>query len=266
MTTDFTTELEQRLRDLADGATPPAPAAADDLGRGRRGLARRRLAVGAVALTTAAVVAVAALGLTGGSDAAGPAPAEEGPATTATDPTPSPSPTPEPEPVDRRNGRQLLTAWARALATHLDPQREHLQRRPDNLQDGYGLGTKLGWEVEGESGLGMVQIYVGRDAFQGSFTGYSCPRGPSCEKVTVDGVEMQVQRIDGTVGVYHVQPDGDRVFLYLDPLFGNNSLTPVESLDFPLRTLAAAVSDPAFTTPTQKQVDGASASFGWPDY
>ncbi len=133
---------------------------------------------------------------------------------------------------------------------------------------GYGLSaaTRIGMLGVGASGLGMVQVYVGRDAFRGSYTGLTCSSGPPCETVTVGGVEMRVQRSDGTTSIYHVQPDGDRVFLYLDPLFGNNSLTPLESLDFPLRTLAAAVSDPAFTTPTQRQVDGASTSFGWPDF
>ena len=266
MSQDFTTELEQRLHLLAEEAAPPPVATSDDVARGRRGLARRRTAAGAAVLATAAVVTVAALGLGGDSDTAGPGPAGPGPSTTATDPAPpSPSPTPTGAPPDRRSGKQLLTAWARALGSHLDPDGGHLQRKPDNLQGGAGLGTKLGWRVEGESGLGMVQVYVGRDAFSGSYTGLTCGSGPACETVTVGGVEMRIQRVDGTTSVYHVQPDGDRVFLYLDPLFGNNSLTPLASLDFPLRVLAAAVSDPAFTTPTPRQVNGASASFGFPE-
>ena len=265
MTHDFQTVLEDRLQTLAESAPPPPLAAADDVERGRRGLVRRRAAVGAAALATAAVVTVGAVGVTAGSDDAGPDPAAPGPSTTATDPvSPSPSPTPA-EPVDRRNGKQLLTDWAKALARHLDPSGGHLQTRPDNYQGGGGLGTKLGWSVPGEDGLGMVEIFVGRGAFAGSF-GPSCDRiSAPCDEVTVRGVEMRVQRIGDTTAVYHVQDDGDRVWLYLDPLFGNNSLVPVESLDFPLRTLAAAVSDPAFTTPTRQQVDGASASFGWPD-
>ena len=266
MTHDFRTVLEDRLQSLADSAPPPPLAAADDVERGRRGLVRRRAAVGAAALATAAVVTVGAVGVTGGSDDAGPDPAAPVPSTTATDPV-SPSPSPPPaEPADRRNGKQVLTDWAETLARHLDRQGGHLQTRPDNVQGGGGLGTKLGWSVPGEHRLGMVEIYVGRDAFQGGFWQYSCDRySPPCETVTVRGVEMRVQRADGATAVYHEQPDGDRVFLLIDPLFGNNSLVPLDDLDFALRTLAAAVSDPAFTTPTRRQVDGASASFGWPD-
>ena len=50
-----------------------------------------------------------------------------------------------PAPVDQRTGRELLKDYRDVIAEHIDPDGTHLQKKPDNLQSGGGLGTKLGW-------------------------------------------------------------------------------------------------------------------------
>jgi hypothetical protein len=89
------------------------------------------------------------------------------------------------------------------------------------------IGIKMGWSTPGQGGQGMVQVEIGtRRPVQGACleTGnYGCPQA-------VDAAGGSTWVGDGPRGsfvVLHRQPDGDQVVVLVDPLFGNNSRTPV---------------------------------------
>lgn len=151
--------------------------------------------------------------------------------------------------------RPWLLSYRDILARHLDPQGRHLERRVANFQ-GRGspecgfdeLGTKLGWSVAGEDGLGMVQVEVGenrRDSQVGmTFDAWDEVRSG------LPGVERAESAGDGDrVAVLVTRTDGLVVGIIADPLFGNNALTPVSGFDFTVRELVATAADPEFALP-----------------
>jgi hypothetical protein len=255
----------------------------DDVVRGRARLRQRRVAVGGTALLVAGMVLGGGLALgAGGSGQAGPAPAGPGPTSTAT--FHEPDVTIEPSvslatasvsvsvSMDARTARlrrQLMREWApgeipfqawraELFATTrsvLDPGGTHLSYDSDGLTGGYdehgvGLGIKLGWSRPGSPGQGMVQVEVssegGSDQDQClSMGGFACPR-----TVDVDGATMQVGEGDaGEFVVLHRQPDGDRVLVLVNPLFGNNSRTPVAGMGVGLRDAYRLVQDDRLDLP-----------------
>lgn len=266
----FDQDLTDRLHAAADAIVVDDVATHesvhDDVARGRRGLRRRRTLTALCSLGVVAVVGVGAtLAFGSDGDRATPvATASDTPTPTA---TPSATATQTPEPADTRNAKQLLTDQAKVLEGYLDPSGTHLDTKVTGFQgSGDGLGAKLGWSVPGEPGLGMVEFFVGRDtgSVDDAFATFCDPSTP-CESRHVHGVRVQVQHQGGSTGLIVHRDDGSFVEFLIDPLFGNNSLTPVESLDLPIATLVEAALDPGMVRATREQVDGASDAFGFPD-
>lgn len=151
----------------------------------------------------------------------------------------------------------VLQSYRDVLVRHLDPQDEHLERKPSNVQtsgipgcDFDALGTKLGWSVPGEGGLGMVQIEVGTSArgsqVELSFGGWRQVDEPRLP----DGVTRAREVHNGDVtAVLVVRDDGVAVGIIADPLFGNNSTTGVTGFGFGVADLLAAAADPALALP-----------------
>lgn len=252
-----TLDLEQRLRDLAGSVPTPATPVEQDLERGRRRVRRTRwLATGGGAAGVA--VLALAVGLVGAAtDPGGTTPS--GPATQATD---SPSPTPSPA-RDDRTGAELLQTYRDVLAEHLDPDGTHLQKKPDNLQSGGGLGTKLGWTMPDQDGLGMVEIFVG-GGWRGSVDVRCAVPAAACSVITVDGTDASLVEWEGSTTVVVEGAQGP-VSITVDPLFGNNSLVPVEGMDIPVDDLVRAAADERLTRATPEQIRNAGTSMGFPD-
>ncbi|WKN48091.1 hypothetical protein [Nocardioides sp. Arc9.136] len=264
--------LDARLHELADATPLPGVPVGDDLHRGRRRLRHRRLVVGGAALLTAGAVGLGATVLpSGGAEA-------------VRTPDVADTTTPSPEAgrrVARTEGRSTnpfdvaddhrdtLVGWQEVLAEHVDPGWEHLVRSSDenaNEQSAGGragltsLGSRFGWRVPGEDGLGMLVVSVSTgwgDAF------YPC-RGPSrdgwtCRAAEVPGAdEARVGERDGVTSVALRQADGEVVVVTADPLFGNNSTVPVPTFDVGADDLLAAAADPRLSLPGQA-VGAASA-------
>jgi hypothetical protein len=252
-------DIDQRLRRLSATIPTPEVPLEDDVARGRR---RLRLHRWLVTGGTVAGVGVLALGvalggnlLDDGHSSAPPAGAPSSP------PTPGPSQSPErsepPAPEDPRTGAELLRDYRDVIAEHIDPDGTHLQKKPDNLQSGGGLGTKLGWSVPGQEGLGMVEVFVGKG--WNSFIGADCDYGARCRTERVDGIKAQVLEWDGATTVV-VRRDRGEVAITVDALFGNNSLVPVEGMDIPIDDLVLAASDERLTPATPEQIRDAGTS------
>lgn len=136
------------------------------------------------------------------------------------------------------------------LATdHLDPSGEHLSMA-SNVQGGgshgsQSVGTKLNWKVSGESGLGMVEVGIATPGMTDADRRFEIGCGGSCERHGLgDGTSAWVRRSgDGVIGAAYEQSDGGSVWVLVDPLFGNNSLTPVSSVDVSVDDLLGYVSD-----------------------
>jgi len=252
-------DLDRRLHELGAAITTPDVPLEDDLARGRRRLGLHRwLAVGG----TVAAVALIALGVTlAGSSVDGSA--SIGPAGTPTSTSPETPRTSEPPANEQLTGGQLLRQYRDVVAEHIDPDGTHLQKKPDNLQSGGGLGTKLGWIEPGQGGLGMVQVFVGKGWW--SFVGAGCGYGADCRTLTVEGVQAKVIGSNGTTSVVVKRPD-TTVAITVDALFGNNSLVPVEGMDIPLEDLVRAAGDERLTPATPQQIANAGTSMGFPDY
>ncbi|MBC7276362.1 hypothetical protein [Nocardioides sp.] len=147
----------------------------------------------------------------------------------------------------------VLQEYRDILAEHLDPTGQHLDKTVSNMQGGEAgsgrtIGTKLGWTVESEDGLGMVQLAVGSGwdgvGFLCEDPGWTCddvdhPGAKSARIATRDGVRTYaVERSDGTV-----------VAITLDSLFGNNSTIPVSGVDLGEKEVMAAAADPRLVVP-----------------
>lgn len=256
-------DIDQRLRRL--DATIPAPDVRleDDLARGRRRLRRHRwLVTGG----TVAGVSVIALGVALAGDVLDDGPSSAPPATapsSASSPEASESPTPSepPTPEDQRTGGELLKDYRDVIAEYVDPDGTHLQMKPDNLQSGGGLGTKLGWNMPGQDGLGMVEVFVGKG--WNGFIGADCDYGAQCRTERVDGIEAQVLESNGSTTVV-VRRAGGEVAITVDALFGNDSLVPVEGMDIQIDQLVRAAADERLTPPTPEQIRNAGTSLGFP--
>lgn len=155
------------------------------------------------------------------------------------------------------------TAWSRdvpvlqkyrdILAEHLDPAGEHLQKTVSGTQGGQApsgrmTGTKLGWTVDGEDGLGMVQLAVG-SGWDG--VGLRCEDpGWTCDDVDHPGAKAaRIATHDGARTYAVERSDGTVVTITLDPLFGNNSSIPVSGIDLGEKEVMAAAADPRLVVP-----------------
>ncbi|QWZ09316.1 hypothetical protein KRR39_05895 [Nocardioides panacis] len=253
-----------------------------DVARGRVRLRQRRVAVGGAALLVAGVVLGGGLALgAGGSGQAGPVPVGPGPTATATyhepdvtiEPSASPATATATASGDARTARLRATleqdwsspedipfkAWRSELfattRSVLDPSGTHLDYASAGLTAGYddqgvGLGVKLGWSRPGSPGLGLVEVEVsnegGSDQDQCvSLGGFGCPR-----TVDVGGTTMRVGEGDaGEFVVLHRRPDGVRVLVLVNPLFGNNSTTPVAGIGVGPRDAYRLVQDDRLDLP-----------------
>jgi len=252
------TDWAERLEALAGREDAHLFDVRDDVARGRSRLLRNRVGVAAAATLVGVVVLGTGLALgDGGSGRATPAPAGEGPTAAPTyhepettlSPSAPPAPTPTRSVQDAYLHQQLDGAWKGAgdipfkawrndlyatARSVLDPSGTHLTYSSQGLTSGsdshgVGLGIKLGWTEPGRSGEGMVQVTVtsegGSDDEQCSTTGgFGCP-----DTVQVGGKTMKVGTGDrGELVVLYRQPDGERAVVLVNPLFGNNSRTPVQ--------------------------------------
>lgn len=286
------TRDDDQLRRLFDGVSfsdEPAGAGSvdDDLARARRGLRKRRLTTwGSAALGTAVIasgVAVAAPNLDLGDgqvpvaenaadDSADGQAADQSAAATNPDPAaaeinPCPSePPPEPDEelsglIGFQNTRQCLLETA---VKHFDPEWEHLPEQSTGGQtggneSGSSVGTKLGWTVPGEDGLGMVQVavttpdYADDERALFDMPGMMiCSTSPdACRSEPVPGTEQEVTVVandpeyDWSLAVAYERPDGSMTSVAVNDLFGNNSLVPVSNVDITVEQAIAFVTDPA---------------------
>jgi hypothetical protein len=254
------TDVDRALRDLAQRVVVPVTTVADDLARGRRRVRRvRRAGVTAAALAVAAVIGVGA-SLSAGPETSTRPPANVDVATDPADPpeavaieaVPGPGVLPMP---DRAERRELLRGYQLVLSEHLDPDGRHLQ--PYGASNGQqsvggrgrlaGIGAKLSWTNPGESGLGMLQVFVshGWDQQFDWYCGGRCRDVPAPE----GAVSAQVHEHDGILEVGVERADGHVVVLSANPLFGNNSTVPVSGLDLTEQALLEAAADPRLALP-----------------
>lgn len=165
-------------------------------------------------------------------------------------------PVPGPGGTMREYREQLpvVQAYRDVLAAHLDPKGAHLERKASNVQSsgsgcGLGaLGTKVGWSVPGESGLGMVQVEVstGDDATQVHMSHAGWRR----LRVDVAGITSAEQvQYAGGFAVQVVRDDGLTVAIDANLLFGNNSLEPIGAFPFSVADLVEAAADPGLQLP-----------------
>lgn len=262
--------IEDELNRLAAGVEVPLVDPADDLGRGRARLRRRRAGVGGAAVASLAVAAViggVALAGGGAGDRADEEPGYAGQSVGTSELSGSEAVeqvrerhAEEPAAVDPPDSIDAaLPSYRDVVAEHLDPSGEHLQKRPDNEQSGgsatgdYYLGTKLGWVVPGEDGLGMVQVGVAgsRAALDGWWACGPLGEDPawSCGGAQQVGDDRAWVARNGDQVQVVVERDGTWVLLIVDPLFGNNSVTPVASLTFDDADLVEVGRDPRLVLP-----------------
>lgn len=248
------TDVDRALSDLAQRVVVPATPVAADLARGHRRVRRvRRAGVTAAAVAVAAVIGVGA-GLGAGPETSTSPPANVDVATdpavpsevAAIEPVPGPG-VPMP---DRAERRELLRGYQLVLSEHLDPDGQHLQ--PYGASNGRqsvggrgrlaGIGAKLSWTNPGESGLGMLQVFVSH-GWDSQFDWYC---GGGCRDVPAPGgaVAARVHEHDGILEVGVERADGHVVVLSANPLFGNNSTVPVSGLGLGERALLEAAADP----------------------
>ncbi|TDC52246.1 hypothetical protein E1212_09310 [Jiangella ureilytica] len=257
------------------GEPPMGSTATDDLVRGRRHLRRRRIAtLGGGALGVAAAGVGVALLLPGFGPAAssdldvagaGPAPVEvtdeTAPATHETG-VPSQEPSQEPTVDDEYQlgfplTRQLLLDTA---VEHLDPAHEHLPAESTGLTGGgTNVGTKLEWLVDGDDGMGLVQVAVTGPGYadEYEFARQDFAANIGCEIDTDRCIEQPIPGTDETALVGAANPDthllfsivyeradGSFVGIAVSDLFGNNSLIPLAEMDVSLEQGFAFVTDP----------------------
>ncbi|MEV5964003.1 hypothetical protein AB0L70_19700 [Kribbella sp. NPDC051952] len=240
--------LHERLTDAAsaqDGVL--VRALEDDLTAGRRRLFRRRLLTGASSAVAVAGVAVAAVGLGGGlrtaADDEAPAAKQETNTTVQTTAAPAVKP-----PVDVN---KLITGL---LVKHLDPTGKHLDfsTGPFAFEPGgatIGLQNKVGWKVPGDPGEGMLEIGLTRPGQRGDSCG-TLLDGATCQRVTLpNGRSATIGHQGGSVELSYVQPDGETAYVAMNPLFANNTKTPLRSMPVTDAQLIAFVTDPALSLP-----------------
>jgi hypothetical protein len=260
---------ERRLTDEARARRRTelmAAIAADD---GDQARGRRWLVPAAAAAAVAVVGGAAFLASTAGSDQGEESPAPVGGGSGADDPSTT---LPPEEPCDvtsaslppvgasegsaaRMRLHPELRTYRAIVARHLDPDEQHLDRKVTNQQSNSGkcgllaLGTKLGWKVEGEDGLGMVEVEVSDGINNGSQVGL-LHGGWSPVQLDRPGVKRaKVAEYPEGTAVAVTRTDGLTVWIHAAELFGNNSQLPISGFDFSTEDLLDTAADPEFTLP-----------------
>jgi hypothetical protein len=227
----------------------------EDLERGRAALRRRRVLMTSSSVLAATVVLGIALVVSGGGSVRQSAPEPAAPKTPSPtfqessvtlEPTPAPSTlAPKERRVKQAQRYAGLTAsadWRNGLydvvASVLDPQKRHLNYSTQSLQsgsDGSGgisMGIKLGWTMPGQPGEGMVQISLSDQAGESADESQIYLGAPMRDRSLAGGASVRVgERPDGAFAVSHRQPDGETVWVLVEPLFGGNSLEPVTGME-----------------------------------
>jgi|1185.fasta_scaffold25528_2 hypothetical protein len=154
----------------------------------------------------------------------------------------------------RRYGPTLAT-YRDLVAEHLDPQQQHLQKEVTggdiNTAKGCvldALGTKLGWTNAGEDGLGMVVVEVTTD-WRTAQTNLAHGGWHPASSLPAGAARAYVADYQGGTAVAVTRSDGTTVALDAARLFGNNSVTPVTSMDVTTDELLATAADPRFQLP-----------------
>lgn len=247
---------QERFRTSADRLDIGGFEVGDDVVRGRRRLRRNRLAMVGGGVLTAAVIAAGALLVDGPGS---PAPADTPAAFAGGADTPgqtAPMVTPP-----GKNGPTIpgTKAFRHGLydlvAEHLDPSKKNLNYDTDSLQAGGGpggrtMGIKLGWKVSGQSGEGLVQISVSNQTGPDAAP-CGLDLGVTCASVTLPGgLAAQLgEKGDGAFEVSYRQPDGETVDVLVDPLFGNDSSSPVTGMSVTKQDVYRLVQDHRINLP-----------------
>jgi hypothetical protein len=284
------TEDDELLRERFDrvgfaGEPPMASTALDDLARGRRHLRRRRaltLSGGALGVA-AAGVGVALLLPSGGAAPSGElsvAGGGNGPAAVESPAVPSPTAEAEVPPDEHTMPfpatRQLLLDTA---VEHLDPAHEHLPAESTGMTGGgTNVGTKLEWLVEGDDGMGLVQVAVTAPGYadEYEFAREDFAVNIGCEIGTDRCTEQPIPGTDETALVGAANPDthllfsivyeradGSFVGIAVSDLFGNNSTIPLERMDVALAQGFAFVTDPDLAIAPDDPAGGAAVDDPW---
>lgn len=262
-------QLEEQLGDLAGRLYAP-PADPDGMlriaqrrrGRRRRGVALAAAGAVAVVVTGGAVVAErlgdpgsdpGRVGVAGGDT--GSVGGDTAPGQDDAAPGRGGRSGPSGLPLSRSE-RAIIAGMREAVARHLDPEGVHISAEEIagvNVQVSTSgdavssLGTRVGWQVPGESGLGLVAVGVSNDP------GSVCPDDVSaggCTSESMGGLRVTtaVEESGATVFAYR-RADGTVVSVSLADLYGNNATQGVGDIDVEDAQVAALLQDPAFTLP-----------------
>lgn len=276
-------QLHERFRRVGFAGEPPmASTATDDLARGRRHLRRRRVAAlgggvaGAVALAAGVAFALPGGGPSGAEDlpvAGGGTTAESPVEPSTTTPeeatTPSDGPGFGPDDLPAPMTRQLLLDTA---VEHLDPAHEHLPAESSGVTGGgTNIGTKLEWLVDGDDGMGLVQVAVTGPGYadEYEFAAQDFAVNIGCEIGTDLCTEQPIPGTDETAlvgaanpethllfSIVYERPDGSFVGIAVSDLFGNNSEIPLARMDVTLAQGFAFVTDPDLQVTPEDLADG----------
>jgi hypothetical protein len=250
--------LLERLTDAAEAQDDLLPRSlADDLSAGRRRLRRRRILTGGTALVAAGAVAVATIGMSGvlkdTAQMEAPVATQQAPANTQS--------AEDAAAVARTSGFDTL--MKSLLVKHLDPTKKHLDFNVGPFIIGsdvgaHGTARKVGWNVAGDKGQGMLYVSLFPYAKGGDVCGGDDQPVPACHQITLtNGRTAMFGRKGKAAQLSYVQPDGETAFLAIDPLFGNNTTIPVKTLDITDDQMIAWATDPKLNLPSLSADDQA---------
>ncbi len=247
--------LLDRLTDAAAAQDDLLPrAVADDLAAGRRRLRRRRFLAGGTALIAAGAVAIATIGM---SDVLKNTAHLEAPTATQQAPVSTPSAVPKPQNVAKPQDFDKL--MKSLMYKHFDPSKKHLNFTTGpfevNTAPGYrGTLRKVGWNAKGDNGQGMFLIGLERSAEpEGNTCGsyfQSETRPVTCRQITLsNGRPAMIGRQGRMIEFSYVQPDGEFLYVAVDPVFRNNTTISSKHMAITDAQLFAFATDPALTLP-----------------
>ncbi|WP_328335000.1 hypothetical protein OHA70_20615 [Kribbella sp. NBC_00382] len=245
--------LAERLADAASAQDNLLPRALnDDLAAGHRRLRRHRVLTGGGIVGGAAAVAVLAIGVSSWlTPNAEPLPGSPQVAGTTARPSPRSKPsTVQVAAQDAAFNRKMQGL----LAKHFDPGRKHLTFESGPFEVSrdpgqHGTTGRAGWKIAGQKGEGVLKV-----SLLGSGTGSQCGEYedllPKCHSVPMPGGgTATMARLGDRAEIQYQQPDGESVFVSVQPLFGNNSTIPVHGMGITDAQLKAFVADSDLNLP-----------------
>ncbi|MEV4260009.1 hypothetical protein [Kribbella sp. NPDC049584] len=246
--------LQDRLTEAAAAQDELLPRSlADDLAGGRRRLRRHRLLTGVTALAAAGLVAAASVGVTGVvRDAAH----DEAPAAGRRMPVDAAAAQDAAAAAKIQGFDRLMKVL---LTKHFDPGGKHLDFGTgpfgvDPQIGHHGTQQKVGWKIPGEKGQAMLLIGLSRSAKSagntcGSYFEYSA-NPVVCHPATLpNGRPAMLGRQGKMLELSYLRPDGEFVYVAIDPVFRNNTTVPVSEVAITDAQLFAFVTDPALELP-----------------